>query len=158
RSTVRRWMKGGKCNDELMTPHEKWLRNVYKKVLTLCNERDALREGGFFDLMYANLRQPGFDPHRQFAFLRYQGEDVLLIIANFSRETAHVSVMIPRAAFEAAGIPEGNVTSCDLLWGKPHKLTLAADNTVSVYLSAADAVVLPIGKCGDNTSSEAEKK
>ena len=157
-STVRRWMNGGKCDDELMTPHEKWLRNVYKKVLTLCNERDALREGGFFDLMYANLRQPGFDPHRQFAFLRYQGEDVLLIIANFSRETAHVSVMIPRAAFEAAGIPEGNVTSCDLLWGKPHKLTLAADNTVSVYLSAADAVVLPIGKCGDNTSSEAEKK
>ncbi|MDE6444099.1 MAG: alpha-amylase, partial [Muribaculaceae bacterium] len=91
-STVRRWMNGGKCNEDLMTPHERWLRNVYKKVLTLCNERKALYAGGFFDLMYANLRQPGFDPHRQFAFLRYHGDDILLIIVNFSREAAHVNV------------------------------------------------------------------
>ena len=88
-------------------PHERWLRNVYKTILTLCNTREALRDGNFFDLMYVNLRQPGFDPHSHFAFLRYNGDDVLLIIVNFSREASHVSVMIPQLAFEMAGLEEG---------------------------------------------------
>lgn len=145
-STIRRWMNGGKCNDELMTPHERWLRNVYKNVLTLCNSRPALRDGKFFDLMYVNLRQPGFDPHRQFAFLRYEGEDILLIVANFSHEEAHVSVQIPKLAFDMARIPEGERVCTDILWGKQHKLQLSPDSPVALYLSAADAAVIPIGK------------
>ena len=117
-STIRRWFNGGKCDDELLSPHERWLRNVYKTVLTLCNSRAALREGGFFDLMYANLRQPGFDPHRNFAFLRYQGDDVLLIILNFSNEASHVSLVIPDLAFEMAGMDRGEIVTADLLWAK----------------------------------------
>ncbi|MDE6009165.1 MAG: alpha-glucosidase C-terminal domain-containing protein, partial [Muribaculaceae bacterium] len=104
---------------------------------------------------------PGFDPHRQFAFIRYKDDEVLLIIVNFSREEAHVNLMIPQAAFEAAQIPEGSMVSPDLLWGKPHKLNLKADSTISVYLSAADAVVLPIGRSNMKKSvknEEAEEK
>lgn len=145
-STIRRWLNGGKCDSELMSPFERWLRGVYKNVLTLCNHREALRDGNFYDLMYANLRQPGFDPHRQFAFLRYTADDILLIVANFSRAAAHVSINIPPEAFEAAGIEEGEIVASDLLWGKPHKLKIFKTEPVSVYLSAADAVVLPIGR------------
>lgn len=153
-STIRRWMNGGKCDDELLSPHERWLRDVYKKVLTLCNDRIALREGAFFDLMYANLRQPGFDPHRHFAFLRYKGDDVLLIVVNFSREESHVNIMIPELAFSMTGMQQGEVVTQDLLWGKSHKLKLSADSTVSVYLSSADAVVLPVGRLSQFTGSK----
>lgn len=145
-STIRRWYNGGKCDDSLLSPHERWLRNVYKSVLTLCNERDALREGDFFDLTYANLRQPGFNPHSNFAFLRYKGDDVLLVIVNFARDAAHVNVVIPDLAFEMADIERGEVVSADLLWGKPHKLNLSSTSPLSVYMSAGDALVLPIGK------------
>lgn len=147
-STLRRWYHDGKCDTELLTAHERWLRNVYKTVLTLCNKRDALREGDFFDLMYANLRQPGFDPHRHFAFLRYRGEDVLLIVVNFSSESAHISISIPDLAFEMAGIDEGEVVAQDLLWGNRHKINLKKGESTTVRLSATDAVVLPIGKIG----------
>ena len=145
-STVRRWYNGGKCNDELLSAHERWLRNVYKNVLTLCNSREALHDGAFFDLMYVNLRTPGFNPHTNFAFLRYKGDDVLLIIVNFSREASHVSLVIPDLAFEMTGMERGEIVTNDLLWGKPHKLNLSSTDPLMVYMSAGDALVLPVGK------------
>ena len=148
-STIRRWINGGKCDDELLSPHERWLRDVYRKVLTLCNDRVSLREGNFFDLMYANLRQEGFDPHRHFAFLRYEGDDVLLIVVNFSTEESHVNVMIPQLAFEMTGMKKGEILTKDLLWGKAHKLKLSTDSPVSVYLRSVDAVVLAVGRLED---------
>lgn len=147
-ATIRRWYNGGKCDDTLLSAHERWLRNVYRTVLTLCNERPALREGAFFDLMYVNLRQPGFNPHSNFAFLRYSGSDILLVVVNFAREAAQVNVFIPEAAFQASGLEARELVAEDLLWGKPHKLTLAPDSTVTLFMSAADALVLPVGKSG----------
>lgn len=147
-STVRRWYNKGKCNEELLSAHERWLRKVYKNVLTLCNSREALYNGGFFDLMYVNLRTPGFNPHTNFAFLRYKDDDVLLIIVNFSREAAHVSLFIPDLAFEMTSIQRGEVVANDLLWGKPHKLVLSPMEPLTVYMSAADALVLPVGSFG----------
>ncbi len=151
-STIRRWMNGGKCDDELLSPHERWLRNVYKNVLTLCNRRPALRQGEFFDLMYFNLRQPGFNPHTNFAFMRYSGEDVLLIIVNFDRQACNVSLVIPDLAFEMTGVERGEVTTTDLLWGKSHKLKLSSTVPLTVFMSAADALVLPVGRLRDGVS------
>lgn len=148
-STIRRWYNGGKCDDSLLTPHERWLRNVYSTILNLCNSREALRNGAFFDLTYANLRQPGFNPHTNFAFLRYKGDDVLLVVVNFSREAANVNVVIPDLAFEMAGIERGEIVTADLLWGKPHKINLSSTSPLSVFMSAADALVIPIGKLKD---------
>lgn len=145
-STIRRWYHDGACDDSLLSPHERWLRNVYKSVLTLCNEREALREGAFFDLMYVNLRLPGFNPHTNFAFLRYKGDDILLIMANFSKEAGHVSLVIPDLAFEMSGLERGEIVTSDLLWGKPHKLNLSSTLPLTVYMSAGDALVLPLGK------------
>lgn len=145
-ATVRRWYNKGKCNEELLSAHERWLRNVYKRILTLCNERPALFEGKFFDLMYVNLRTPGFNPHGNFAFLRYKGDDILLIIVNFSREAGHVSLLIPDLAFEMTGMERGEIVTTDLLWGKPHKLQLSSTLPLTVYMSGGDALVLPVGK------------
>ncbi len=145
-STLRRWYNGGKCDDSLLSPHERWLRNVYKTVLNLCNSRVALREGDFFDLMYVNLQSDGFNPHSQFAFLRYKDDDILLIVANFSATSASVKVNIPDVAFRMTGLEEREIVSRDLIWGKPHKISISRHEPVSVFLSAEDALVLPIGK------------
>ena len=153
-STIRRWYNKGKCDDSLLSAHERWLRNVYKNVLTLCNTWEALYDGAFFDLMYVNLRQPGFNPHTNFAFLRYKGDEVLLIIVNFSREAGYVNLVIPDLAFDMTGIKRGEILTHDLLWGKPHKLNLSSTTPLSVYMSAGDALVLPIGK----SKGEPEKK
>ena len=145
-SSLRRWINGGNWGDALLTPHERFLRNLYKKVLTLCNARKAICEGEFFDLMYVNLRQPGFNPHSHFAFLRYKEDDILLIVVNFSHESSTIQLNIPSAAFSMAKLPIGTLTTTDLLWDKPYKLSLAPDHVTSVFVGAADAVILPLGK------------
>ena len=144
-SSIRRWINGGNWGDKLLTPHERFLRNLYKKVLTLCNSQKAISQGEFFDLMYVNLRQPGFNPHSHFAFLRYTEEEKLLIVVNFSQESSTIQINIPSAAFQMAQLPVGTITTTDLLWDKPYKLSLAPDHVTSVFVGASDAVILPLG-------------
>ncbi|MCH5239812.1 MAG: alpha-amylase family protein [Muribaculaceae bacterium] len=143
-SSLRRWINKGDWGDVNLTPHERFLRNLYKKVLTLCNSRKAISDGEFFDLMYVNLRNPDFNPHRHFAFLRYSKEDILLIIVNFSNEQEAIKVIIPSLAFNMAHLPTGTLTTHDLLWDKPYKLTLVPDQAISVNIGAADAIILPL--------------
>lgn len=105
-ATVRRWLKNGTCRGAL-TPQQKQLRDIYRRVLTLANSEAALREGSFFDLMYVNLENPGLNPHRHFAFLRHSGDDTIVVIANFGDTDDDVSLILPRHAFAALDLPEG---------------------------------------------------
>ena len=142
--TLRRWWNGGKPSVKNLTAQEKWLRSMYQKVLTLCNSEAALREGSFFDLMYVNLRHEGFNPHRHFAFLRYTEESVLMIVVNFDHSEADIDVVIPRLAFEMAGLHESNTVAEDLLCGRSMFVKLNPDQGSSVHLNPKDAVVLKI--------------
>ncbi|MCH5217078.1 MAG: alpha-amylase [Muribaculaceae bacterium] len=142
--TLRRWYAGGNPGVSKLTQHEKWLRELYTRALHLCNDNDALREGGFFDLMYVNLQNPDFDPHSIYCWLRYHGDEVLLLVANFSREERRIKVNIPDLAFEMAGIKEGEFTTEDLLWGNRHKITLRKGVPVALQTGASDALIIPL--------------
>lgn len=144
--TLRRWYNGGKCTLQRLTQHERWLRNVYKKVLTMCNSRSALRKGAFFDLMYTNLRTPGFNPHRQYAFLRYSDTEALLIVANFDNEPRSLEINIPRLAIDMAGLKEGESECRDLLWDKHHAFIVSDSEPLRVQIGARDALIIPLGK------------
>lgn len=144
---MRRWYNGGNPTDTLLTPQEKWLRETYSKVLNLCNQAEAIREGAFFDLMYVNLRNPGFDPHRQFAYLRYTENQKLLIVVNFDDKDKVLDLNLPAAAFEAAGLPVSNVPSImatDLLWGDRQFLSLQPDGMTRIKVGRSSAVILSI--------------
>lgn len=144
-SSLRRWMNNGKYNNELLTAQEKWIRGVYKNILNLCNQRKAISDGGFFDLMYVNLRNPDFNPHRQFAFLRYKDDDVLLIVVNFSDSRAKLKINIPNDAFEICGIWKGEMITSDLLWNRKLKLMLSPAEQISFEIEGCDALVIPVG-------------
>lgn len=142
--TLRRWYDNGKCSMAKLTKHEKWLRNLYKRVLNLCNERKAIREGEFFDLMYVNLRNHNFNPHRQYAFLRYCEGEALLIIANFDNSAQDISISVPDLAIGMAGLAEGEQTSKDLLWGKEHTFSVGYGIETRLKVGAHDAVIIPL--------------
>lgn len=148
--TLRRWYNGGKCNTTQLNAHEKWLRNLYSKVLNMINQRDALREGSFFDLMYANLGHEGFDPHHCFCFLRYSGDEVLLICANFGNEEAKIKLLIPDLAFDMAGLHEGEVSTSDLLWDRQVSVKLSRSEAMDLKIPPRDALIIPIGKNSNN--------
>lgn len=98
--TVRRWNNNGKWNEELLTEEEIRLRKFYHKLIRLCNREKALREGLFYDLMYANYENPNFNSMKQYAFVRGDYKDFLLVIANFSNEEEEVTVWIPDHAYD----------------------------------------------------------
>lgn len=144
--TLRRWYDNGLCSVSRLTAHEKWLRNLYKTVLTLCNRSSAIREGGFFDLMYVNLQNHGFDPHRFFAFVRYSDDEVLLFVVNFDNLPRRVSVNIPDLCYDMAGINEGIYNVADLLWKRPYILDLERGKQVTLEIGGHDALILPLSK------------
>lgn len=105
------------------------LHQVYKNVIQIAVNEPAVRHGQMFDLMYVN-------PHltRQYAFMRHEGKETLLIVANFSDESHKVDVCIPSHAFDYLGILEKRVLAVDLLSHNRQWLRLFRDKAVSVEL------------------------
>ena len=143
--TIRRWRNGGKFDGKLLTKEEKKLQGFYSTLLNLCNKEKAIREGVFFDLTYANLEGIVFNEHKQYAFFRKSGKDLIFIIVNFDENPAAPSVKIPTHAFEYLGIPfKENYKAKDLLTGNTETLTMAPDQCTQVLLEGFGAKILKI--------------
>lgn len=147
-STIRRWYNNGHPSVEHLSRTERWLRGIYSRILNLCNEAPAISSGKFFDLMYANLRNPGFNPHRQFAYLRHCNEQLLLIVVNFDDSPRTVDINIPEAAFSAASIPvtggSASAVCRELLWGGLEYLTLDPAHPARVTVGGMSALIIDI--------------
>jgi glycosidase len=97
--SLRNWYNNGKISPDTLTSEQKRLRNFYIRLLDLCNTSPAIREGKFFDLMYANPASDNFNPDKQFAFLRYAENELLLIAVNFDDKDVDIRINIPEHAF-----------------------------------------------------------
>ena len=121
-----------------LTKDEKALKDIYNKVVNIARHEKAVYDGISFDLMYVNG-----DYHRQYAFLRKAGSEVLLVVVNFDDLPSTMDVTIPAHAFDYLKLKERkSVTAVDLLTGKEIKRTLTRDCYVSVDLEPLGAVVL----------------
>ncbi|MDE6254663.1 MAG: alpha-amylase, partial [Muribaculaceae bacterium] len=142
--TLRRWYNDGKCSVFRLTQHEKWLRKLYRNVLHLSSEVPAFYEGKFFDLMYCNHRNSAFNPHRQYAFLRYTDEEAYLVIANFDSQAVDIELNFPELAIGMARLESGEQSASDLLWNKRHIFTVSDKAPASFRLNGYDALILPL--------------
>lgn len=146
--TLRRWLQSGAPSMTRMTAAERRLRKQYATLLKLCNSEPAIREGVMFDLMYVNLSNPRFDPHRHYAYLRHHGDDTLLIAVNFGDTAAHIAINIPQHAFDFLGIAPGDRTATDLLSGDTRAIRFTADAPAELTLPAHGAAILRFEKPG----------
>ena len=121
-----------------LTKDEKALKASYDQILKIAREEKAVSEGVCFDLMYVNGQY-----HRQYAFLRKAGNEVLLVVVNFEDHPATMDVTIPAHAFDYLKLKERkNATVVDLLTGKEIKRQLYRDCYVSVDLEPLGAAIL----------------
>jgi len=153
--TMRRWYNHGRCDGALLHTQEKWLRSFYSRLLNLCNSNAAIREGGFYDLMYVNLQNPRFNPHNNFAFLRHTEDEIILVAVNFGREATSMSINIPDHAFDFVGIPDNIPARDELLWGRKVAATLKRGESLRINLEASDAIAIRFVKTttGDTETS-----
>lgn len=132
--SIRNWRNGGKYTLSLLNEEQKRLRAMYVKLLKPCVQEQALIQGEFYDLMYANYDHPGFFADRQYAFLRRYKKDLLLIVVNFEPSSLATSVHIPQHALEYFRIkPLQTKEAEDLLSGE--KLPVVLDGETPVAFS-----------------------
>jgi glycosidase len=88
-----KWLNDGKMDGGKLSDDQKKLRDFYSKLLNLVRSNEALRVGGFWELMLANEHQPGFDQHL-YLFLRYTDKQRILVITNFNRDERKLQVKL----------------------------------------------------------------
>lgn len=117
--------------------------DYYQRIIRLCNREAALREGEFFDLMYANYdRQNGLDPDLHYTFLRKAGRETILCAVNFGQLPAAFGIRIPAHAFDTLGLRSGMYAAIDLLTDEMQTIEVKPDGITHVSLPAQGAVLL----------------
>ena len=93
-----------------LTDEQRQLRAFYQQLNHLVNESDAIQNGFFYDLQWANDKGQShhYDADTLYSYLRYTERQRLLIVCNFSSDfSAETTVQIPRHAFETMGLDSG---------------------------------------------------
>ena len=127
----------GYVNRRKLSKDEKALENTYSRILNLALNESAVSDGLFFDLMYANRSANGFNTDKLYAFMRKSGNEVLLVVTNFSDEDIDCKVCLPRHVFDYFGLPEKAVEAADLFSdGETLSANLVADGFVSMSVPA----------------------
>ncbi|MGN0233436.1 MAG: alpha-amylase family protein [Bacteroidaceae bacterium] len=138
--TISRWRDGGTFSGKKLTGDEKRLREFYARVLALRESMPVLRAGRFYDLMYANPHL-----HRQYVFARQLEHEVLLVIANFDEQEAHVSVNLPLEFFRFMGVEgQANVRARDLLGEADTQVDFTPGKPLSTDVRRWNGVMLSI--------------
>lgn len=111
----RKWVNGGKFNDTLLSEGQKRLRNYYSNLLTIAQTNQAVAGGKYIDLTAFNVQKANFgeDVH---AFIRYQGNERLLIVNSFNDVPTKVKMEIPKAVVEELKLDSENLVWKDILW------------------------------------------
>ena len=141
--TLTRLYNDGKWDDARLTKDESELRAFYSTLLRICNKEHAIRDGKFFDLMYVNPQASDFNPHRQYAFLRSDGKDAILVVTNFTDQPLYTAVNIPQHAFDYMELSEKDgVRVKDLLSGQSFSINLHPDTPVRFTVPAQSGIIL----------------
>ena len=139
-----KWMNEGKFDGEKLSTEQQDLRAFYQKLLTLCQQYEAIRSGHFYELP-APEHQGELIKHKVYQFLRHTEEEVILVMANFSHEHRfEVPVFIPQHAWDTMQMnPWDNYDLHEILWGKE---TIALTGESTIVLEPWNAKILLVRK------------
>lgn len=123
-----------------LTSEEQHIYDIHHKVLNIARKEKAV-DGDFYDLMYVNPWSAHFDNNKQYAFLRKQDNEMLLVVCNFNGNAVDIDVKIPSHAIDFLSIPEKKYTATDLLTDEKVAFTIKGDTSVSMVVPAYGARV-----------------
>ncbi|KAB7727540.1 alpha-amylase [Rudanella paleaurantiibacter] len=100
------YLRSGFDNTAL-SPDGQRLKAFYGRLNALVNGSDAIQNGAFYDLQWANNQTPGYNGNRLYAYLRHTPQQRLLIVCNFDREQwANTTIHIPGHAWQTMQLDE----------------------------------------------------
>ena len=123
---------------DTLTADEKNLSRRYDRILEIASTETAVGEGAFFDLMYVNEHLA----QKQYAFLRKAGQEMLLVVTNFSSEDVMCNVNIPDHAFDFLQIPHVDVVAVDMITDEKIAIDFGCKKSVSIDVKACNCRIL----------------
>jgi glycosidase len=134
-----KWLNNGRMDGGQLSDSQKHLRDFYSKLLNICRQNEAVREGKFWELMLANEHQPGFDT-RMYLYLRYTDKQRILVITNFNREERNIQALLPADLLQLLKL-SGSYQFTDLLSGASYHTDDIA-NGIAIHLPAMSGMLL----------------
>jgi glycosidase len=115
--TLQSWTCSGKYDGANMSEESSIIRDYYQKVLNLVHSEKALAKGKMYDLQYLNLRNADYNPHKQFAWFRYAGKELILVVVNFDAGSVDVALQLNSQVLQYLAIEENTIFRAEDLLG-----------------------------------------
>lgn len=113
-----RWMNGGKFDGGQSTSEEKELRDFYKRLLNFTITSPAIM-GNYQEIQTVNRQQTKDYGKDVFSYVRWAGDDRLIIVTNISPErTESFELKLPAEIIQRWNLKDGTYTIKDQLEGK----------------------------------------
>ena len=127
-----KWMNKGVFDGALLSKGQTSLRNYYKKLMQIVSGSDAIKTGAIYEVpLSGNMN------NKMYAFIRYNGKQRLLILANFDREqTLNADIQIPEQILKA----RSSVRVTELLTDR--KLNIPAGTSIPVKVAPVSAQII----------------
>ena len=117
-----RWMNGGAFDGAALSPEEKELRAFYARLLNFTKHSEGLT-GEYREIHSHNRVNTQWYNDRVFSYVRWKGEDRLLIVCNFdANEGFGFDLRVPAGIISAWGLEDGEYVLEDQL--SDHRQTL----------------------------------
>jgi glycosidase len=150
------WMNGGKFDGGRLKQDQIRLRQFYQKILNFSVKQDAIVNGEFYDLMWANTYENLPVRDKVYIWLRHSPKQKLLFVVNFDRRREHnIRVKISDHALNEMGWHACTYfEAAELMWNIQKfsfDRSQATGQGLSIQLKANDALVFEIKSknCGN---------
>ena len=136
------WVNGGKFDGKKLTASQTKLRQFYSDLLQMVNASDAIRNGAFYDLQYAQ----NYNSAKVYSYLRYTDKQKLLIVCNFDLNNSQdIKINIPEHALQAMNVSNKNgLVLKDIFLNKSTTLKSNVGESISLNLLPNSVFVLEI--------------
>lgn len=111
-----KWMSRGSFTGDSLSAEQKQLRMFYADLITMATQNTAIARGDYADLTAHNQTVGNFGD-KVHAFVRYAGEERLLIVTTFNAQPMTIKIQIPQNIVADMGLEAtGTYIARDLLW------------------------------------------
>jgi glycosidase len=138
-----KWVNGGKFDGGALSQEQKQLRAYYAELLNFSKNNPAVATGAYIDITGHNVSQQNFSD-RYVAYVRYAGEDKLLVLASFNHKQESIKLAISPTVAAQMGL-DGNTayTARDVL-GSGLEIGFPKNLETVFEMPANTAVILKI--------------
>jgi glycosidase len=141
-----RWMNERKFDGGQLSTEEKDLRDFYVRLLNFTKGSSALA-GAYQEIHSHNRQHTEWYNDRVFSFVRWSGNQKLLIVCNFdAEETFGFDLELPRDLVEKWNLQSSDITLSEKLYGKVNPVLKISGSkaTVRVDLKPLESWVLEV--------------